>query len=166
MMRVSSLSCDFAAILLLLVAPAIARAASLESAMNDCLDEFDDNMSDADPAACDGYVDAAKQAQDGAELWSAYSFRSLLWQAKGDLEAALRDADLAIELDPDADYGHAWRATLIGWRGLSGGARAIDGAGEQGAAEGFLPRHGVVRVPGGKFREVRRPVSRRSRVCR
>ena len=118
MMRLSNVPCAFgAAALLFLIAPDMARAASLESAMNDCLAEFDDDLSDADPAACDGYVDAAKQAQDGAELWSAYSFRSLLWQSKGKLDLALRDADLAIELDPDTDYGHAWRATLIGYGG-------------------------------------------------
>lgn len=135
-MRISSLAGAFgAAILLLLAASDVARAESLQSAMDSCLAEFDDDLSDADPAACDGYVDAAKQAQDGAELWSAYSFRSLLWQSKGKLDLALRDADLAIELDPDTDFGRAWRATLIGYGGDYQGALAQLMALEQGARQ-------------------------------
>lgn len=124
MTRGSRLSCAFGAAVFLLVAPDVARAGPLESAMDACLAEFDDDLSNADPASCDQYVDAAKQAQDGAELWSAYSFRSLLWQAKGRLDLALRDADLAIALDPDTDFGHAWRATLIGYGGDYRGALA------------------------------------------
>jgi hypothetical protein len=94
--------------------PDFAGADSLESAKEDCDAEFDGDLRDTDPTSCDDYVDAAKQAGNNAALFNAYSIRSLLWQARGDLEPAMRDADLAIAADPGEDYGHAWRAVLIG----------------------------------------------------
>ena len=69
------------------------------------------------PEQCDAYVEAAKQSGDNANLFEAYSIRSVLWQTKGDLKAALHDADLAIEAQPDLKYGHYWRAVLVGESG-------------------------------------------------
>jgi hypothetical protein len=97
--------------------PGCAGATSLESAAEDCHAGFDGDLRDTDPASCDGYVSAAKQSGDKRELFTAYSIRSLLWQVKGDLKTAMRDADLAIEAEPAEDYGHAWRAVLIGFGG-------------------------------------------------
>jgi hypothetical protein len=106
-----------AAIALAIVLPNLADAASLDSAQEECDAEFDGDLRDADPGSCDDYVDAAEEAGDKVELFTAYSIRSVLWQAKGDLKLALRDADLAIAANPQEDYGHSWRAVLIGFGG-------------------------------------------------
>lgn len=99
------------------LAPHLASADSLESAREECDAEFDGDLRDTNPGSCDDYVEAAKEAGNNAELFTAYSIRSLLWQAKGDLKLAMRDADLAIAADPQEDYGHSWRAVLTGFGG-------------------------------------------------
>ena len=113
----SSLLAAAIAVAFAVVVPGPANSASLESAQEDCDAEFDGDLRDADPASCDDYIDAAKEAGDKGQLFVAYSIRSVLWQAKGDLKLALRDADLAIEANPQEDYGQAWRAVLIGFGG-------------------------------------------------
>lgn len=126
-----------AAFVAILAFAANACAASLESEAKDCGAEFDGDLRDADPGACDDYVEAAKKAGDQDALFNAYSIRSLLWQVKGDLKLALRDADLAIAANPQEDYGHAWRAVLIGFGGDYQAAReqltALEGKAPQKA---------------------------------
>lgn len=59
----------------------------------------------------------AKQTGNKVEIFRAYSYRSVLWDARGDLNAAMADADLAIEAWPEQKYGHYWRLVLTGQSG-------------------------------------------------
>jgi hypothetical protein len=87
---------------------------STKSAKQACHEAVEDYAS---PSQCDAYVEATKQSGDKTDLFEAYSIRSVLWQMKGDLKAALHDADLAIDTRPDLKYGHYWRAVLVGESG-------------------------------------------------
>src|SRR5689334_1627619 len=113
-MRVLSVSIALGLSCLVLALVGCTSVAVARSPADACVDAVE---GDLDPASCDHYVAAARDAGDKKELFAAYSYRSLLWQTKGDLVAAIRDADLAIEARPEVRYGHYWRAVLVGESG-------------------------------------------------
>jgi tetratricopeptide (TPR) repeat protein len=71
----------------------------------------------ADPAPCDRFVAQAQQHGNKVEVFRAYSYRSLLWAERGDMKAAMADAELANEAVPELKYGQYWRLVLIGQSG-------------------------------------------------
>jgi hypothetical protein len=101
-------------ILALTLAGCATSPQSTKSAREICREAGEDY---GNPAQCDAYVEAAKQSGDKTDLFEAYAVRSVLWQMNGDLNAALHDADLAIEAQPKLKYGYYWRAVLLGESG-------------------------------------------------
>ncbi len=66
-----------------------------------------------DVAACDSYVALAEQTGDYQDRHSAYSSRSIFYEMRGDLDAAIADADRALVAWPTSSYGQGWRAALM-----------------------------------------------------